>query len=254
MRRAALFAFVVLAGCDRLFGLDAVHADAPNVASDGTGSADGSVAGTCGSPGPRQEIATMSMTGTTLVKVTSTQASSTLVLVAAVETKTDMLASVTDDAQNIWQRAARSPSTGASSVSVELWYASDTAPATQITVASSGTALVTAVNFTEWPCALTAVEGVAMASSGPTPSEPAVTGSVTTANASLVIGAIVLPGSSTNPARSTPGYQDLTMFFGDLIYGEGAWAWKPPGTYSAAWGLEGTSDWVGAILALTAAH
>lgn len=248
VRRLAI-ALVLLAGCDRVFGLDTVRGDA--AATDGTGSADGSVAGTCGSPGPNQELVASSMTGATIVPTHATVAGSTLVLVAAVESKTDMLASVTDDAGNTWRRGARSPSTGASQISVELWYAVGAAPATQITATSGATSFPAAVNFTEWPCALIRIESAADSSSGATPSGPAVTGAVTTADPALVIGAVVLPGSSTNPARSTPGYADLTMFFGDLIDGEGVWAWKPPGTYSAAWGLEGVSDWVGAMIAIT---
>ena len=251
MRRLALV-LLLLAGCDRVFGLDTVRADAATDATAGSG--DASIAGTCGSPGPNQEIVATSATGATVIDARPTAAGSTLVLVAALASKTDTLASVTDDAHNTWRQGAHSASTGASAIAVELWFATGTQPATKITALSSGTNLVAAMNFTEWPCALTMPDGAGAASSGVTPTAPALTGMVTTSHPTLVIGAVVLPDGTSNPARATTGFTDLTMFFASLVYGAGVWAWKPPGTYSATWDLEGTSDWVGSIMALSAAR
>lgn len=242
--------FVLLAGCDRVFGLDTVRADATATVDGTAGSPDATV-GTCGSPEPRQQVVATSAANTTVVHTTSTQVGNTLVLVAAIASKTSVIASVTDDAGNQWRRGAGIASVGASLVSVELWYATSAKSVTVITATSNGAAISTAINLTEWPCALIGLDSNASTSSGASPSAPATTGMLTTTHPALVLGAVVFPSGTTSPARTTSGYTDLTMFFADQVYGAGAWSWQPPGAYNVSWDIEGTSDWVGSIIALT---
>lgn len=184
------------------------------------------------------------------VPIASTAGDALVASIAIGAGSTGSVTSVTDSAGNAWTKGPVGFLSG-SSTRVELWYRTNAAAVTRVTV-NLNTAKAAGANVAEFSgVAASSALDAAAGNTGTASSTTAATPSITTTNADdVIVGAINYP-SSTITSTLAPGWSALSNLGVSPVNGRAAYRIvSSTGSWSASWTLSAAANSGGAILAL----
>jgi Calcineurin-like phosphoesterase len=184
------------------------------------------------------------------VPISSTAGNALVASIAIGAGSTGSVTSVTDSAGNAWTKGPVGFLSG-SSTRIELWYRTNAAAVTGVTV-NLNTAKAASANVAEFRgVAASSALDAAAGNTGTASSTTAATPSITTTNANDVIVAGINYPSSTITATPSAAWSPLSNFSVSTVNGRAAYRIvSSTGSWSASWTLSAAANSGGAILAL----
>ena len=173
-----------------------------------------------------------------------------LVIIAAIDTASQNLSGVFDDAGNTWQRILDGSDAGLTG-RIEIWFVARANPVTDVSLTfTTGLERALAVQLTEWSGLSDQSPVVGFNLPPAAMSNTPTTGVASVAAPSLLLGATAIGGTPITTSLTTAGGVMLTPFGHTNITGAAAYRVVSPDDYELAWMLGESRYHTAGIIAL----